>query len=54
MTHMSNKNDNDNKYPAYHAPSPYANSDLLETVMTLGAFLAGLIGAGFLAVALMS
>ena len=47
---MSNDND---KYPAEHAPSPYANSDLLETVMTLGAFLGGLIGAGFLAVALM-
>ena len=50
---MSNKN-NDNKYPAFHAPSPYAEADLLEAAMILGAFIGGMAGCAWLIQALLA
>ena len=41
---MSNNNDND-QYPAEHAPSPYLDTDLLELYLILMSIFGGLIGA---------
>ena len=50
---MSNKN-NDNKYPAFHAPSIYAEPDFLEVVMLFAAFFGGMAGCAWLIQALLA
>ena len=37
MTHMSNNNED--KYPAFHAPSPYSKIDFLEVFLTFAAII---------------